>query len=268
MENAARHPGDPSLKPMLIWSAAFHGALAATMLVSTLISNNKGENWAGSAGGAAVTVGLVGSVPAIPLPKPDAITESRVVDESKGLYKEEPKPKPLPPPPTAEAIPEFKTEKKPTIVPSKPSKILEAPNVPPPTNAIPYGGGGTPALPYSSTFAQSSGSQGAIGMTGSGGGDFGSKYSWFVDAVRNRISSNWLQSMIDPSVRFAPRATVTFQILRDGTITNIQFIHKSGNDSVDNSAVRAILSSSPVSRLPNDYSGSVVNVEFWFEFKR
>jgi periplasmic protein TonB len=268
METAARHPGDPSLRPMLIWSAVFHGALAATMLVSTLISNNKGENWAGSAGGAAVTVGLVGSVPAIPLPKPDAITESRVVDESKGLYKEEPKPKPLPPAPTAEAIPEFKTEKKPTIVPSKPSKILEAPNVPPPTNAVPYGNGGAPALPYSSTFAQPGGSQGAIGMTGAGGGDFGSKYSWFVDTVRNRISSNWLQSMIDPSVRFAPRATVSFQILRDGTITNIQFIHKSGNESVDNSAVRAILSSSPVNRLPNDYSGSVVNVEFWFEFKR
>ncbi len=59
-------------------------------------------------------------------------------------------------------------------------------------------------------------------MTGAGGGDFGSKYSWFVDAVRNRISGNWLQSMIDPSVRFAPRATVSFQILRDGSIVNIQ----------------------------------------------
>jgi periplasmic protein TonB len=269
MENTARHPGDPSLKPMLIWSAVFHGALAATMLVSTIISNHNGENWAGSAGGASVTVGLVGSIPAIPLPKPEAITESRVVDESKGLYKEEPKPKEVPPPPTADAIPEFKTEKKPMIVPSKPSKVLETPNVPPPTNAVPYGGGGAPALPYSSTFSQpGSGSQGALGMTGQGGGDFGSKYSWFVDAVRNRISSNWLQSMIDPSVRFAPRATVNFTILRDGTITNIQVVHSSGNSSVDNSAVRAILSSSPVMKLPNDYSGQVVNVEFWFEFKR
>jgi periplasmic protein TonB len=269
METAGRHPGDPSLKPMLIWSAVFHGALATTMLVSTLISNHKGESWAGSAGGAAVTVGLVGSVPAIPLPKPEAVTESRVVDESKGLYKDEPKPKPVPPPPTAESIPEFKHEKTPTIVPSKPSKILETPNVPPPTNAIPYGGGGAPALPYSSTFTQpGTGTQGALGMTGQGGGDFGSKYSWFVDTVRNRISGNWLQSMIDPSVRFAPRATLNFTILRDGTITNIQLVHSSGNSSVDNSAIRAIQSSSPVNRLPNDYSGSMVNVEFWFEFKR
>jgi len=267
MENATHHPGDPSLKPMLIWSLVFHGALAATMLVSTLVSGH-GDTWAGSSGGGSVTVGLVGSVPAIPLPKPEAITESRVVDESKGLYKEEPKPKPLPPPPTAESIPEFKHEKTPTIVPSKPSKVLENPDVPPPTNAVPYGSGGPPALPYSSTFSAPGGSNGAIGMTGAGGGDFGSKYSWFVDAVRNRISSNWLQSMIDPSVRFAPRATVTFTILRDGSIVNIQVIHSSGNASVDNSAKRAILSSSPVMKLPNDYSGQVVNVEFWFEFKR
>lgn len=105
-------------------------------------------------------------------------------------------------------------------------------------------------------------------MTGAGGGDFGSKYSWFVDGVRNRISSNWLQSMIDPSIRFAPRATVTFDILRDGSIVNIQVTHSSGNASVDNSARRAILSSSPVYKLPNDYSGQLVHVEFWFEFKR
>jgi|CZKC01.1.fsa_nt_gi protein TonB len=267
MENVARHPGDPSLKPMLIISVVFHGALAAAMLVSTMLSG-LGENWSGSAGGGSVTVGLVGSVPAIPLPKPDAITENRVVDESKGLYKEEPKPKLVAPPPTAESIPEFKRDKTPSIVPSKPSKVLETPNVPPPTNAVPYGGGGAPALPYSSTFSSTGGTQGGMGMTGPGGGDFGSKYSWFVDAVRNRVSSNWLQSMVDPSVRFAPRATLTFQILRDGSIANIQILHGSGNSSVDNSAVRAILSSSPVMKLPNDYSGQVVNVEFWFEFKR
>ena len=267
METAGRHPGDPSLKPMLIWSAVFHAALAATMIVSNLLPGH-GESWAGSSGGGAISVGLVGSVPAIPLPKPDAVTENRTVDESKGLFKEEPKPKPIAPPATSIPLPEVNHEKTPKIVPSKPSKILENPNVPPPTNAVPYGGGGAPALPYSSSFSTPGGTQGAMGMTGAGGGDFGSKYSWFVDAVRNRISSNWLQSMVDPSVRFAPRATVTFQILRDGSIVNIQITHSSGNSSVDNSAKRAVLSSSPVTRLPNDYSGSVVNVEFWFEFKR
>ena len=88
------------------------------------------------------------------------------------------------------------------------------------------------------------------------------------DAVRRKISMNWLQSTIDPSVTWAPRAQFTFQILRDGTVTNVQLTQTSGNRSVDNSALRAILSSSPVSSLPSGYSGSSVTVEFWFEFHR
>jgi protein TonB len=61
---------------------------------------------------------------------------------------------------------------------------------------------------------------------------------------------------------------VTFTVLRDGNITNVQILRSSGNASVDNSAVRAIMSSSPVERLPSEYSGNSVNVEFWFEFRR
>ncbi len=51
--------------------------------------------------------GLVGNVPAIPLPHPDVSTTSRVVDNTKGLYKAEP-PKIEPPPPDALPIPKFK----------------------------------------------------------------------------------------------------------------------------------------------------------------
>jgi TonB family protein len=107
-----------------------------------------------------------------------------------------------------------------------------------------------------------------MGFTGPSGGDFAGKFPSYVDAVRNRISSNWLQSTVDPSVRWAPRAIFTFQILRDGTVTNVQMMQSSGNRSVDNSALRAILSSSPMSPLPSNYSGSNVSVEFYFDFRR
>ena len=266
MVHAAQQHGDPSLKVRFVWSATLHAALAATVIVSALI-NGRGENWGGSGGGS-VSVGLVSSLPAIPLPKPAAVTPSRVVDETKGLYKAEPVLKVVPPI-TAQPIPVFKDTKKTKIVPSHPSKVLED-KTPPPINAVPYGGGGVPALPYSAPGKTISGAtQGDMSFdSGSGGGVFGSKYSWYVDAVRNRISSNWLQSMVDPSVRFAPRAVITFQILRDGTIANIQILQSSGNRSVDDSARRAIMSSSPVNKLPGDYSAPLVNVQFWFEFKR
>jgi hypothetical protein len=37
---------------------------------------------------------------------------------------------------------------------------------------------------------------------------------------------------------------------------------------VDTSAVRAVRDSSPLQALPAGYSGSSVNVEFWFDFRR
>jgi TonB family protein len=103
---------------------------------------------------------------------------------------------------------------------------------------------------------------------GGGGGDFAGRFPSYVDAVRNRVSSNWLQSTVDPAVRWAPRANFSFQVMRDGTVTNVQMLQSSGNRSIDNSALRAILSSSPVSPLPSSYSGSSVTVEFWFDFRR
>jgi TonB family protein len=258
------HPDAGSLKKPFVWSLGFHVLLFSSLLVSTLLSH-RGDSWGALGGGNAISVGLVGKLPGINLPRPEAVTTSRVVDTSKGLYKTEPPPKTKEIETDAKKIPEFTKEKTPHYI-THPSKILED-TTPPPPNAVPYGQGGSPALPYSQ-FTVSGATQGGMGFTGPGGGDFTGRFPAYVDAVRNRISSNWLQSTVDPTVRWAPRAMFTFQILRDGTVTNVQLTQSSGNRSVDNSALRAILSSSPVSGLPSNYSGSSVTVEFWFEFRR
>ena len=265
MSYSPPHPGAVSLKKPFFWSLAFHALLFGSLTVSTIFSN-RGDMWGSAGGDGSVSVGLVAKVPGVTLPRPDAVTQSQVVDTSKGLYKEEPPPKPEVIQPDTLKIPEFKKEKAPHYV-TKPSKVFED-KTPPPTNAIPYGGGGAPALPYSS-FAMNDGkSQGGMGFSGPGGGEFAGRFPSYVDAVRNRISSNWLQSTVDPSVRWAPRSMFTFQILRDGTVTNVQMTQSSGNRTVDASALRAILSSSPVSPLPSNYPGSSVSVEFYFDFRR
>lgn len=264
MSYAPAHPGAESLKKPLAWSMGLHLILFGSLLISTLFSRT-GESWGGLGGDNGVSVGLVARLPGVNLPRPEAVTQSRVVDTSKGLYKAEPPPKVKEPETNAKQIPEFTKEKAPHYV-SRPSKILED-KTPPPANAVPYGGGGAPTLPYS-TFSMNGATQGGMGFNGPGGGDFAGRFPAYVDAVRNRIAGNWLQSTIDPSVRWAPRAQFTFQILRDGTVTNVQLTQSSGNRSVDDSALRAILNSSPVSGLPSNYSGGSVNVDFWFEFRR
>jgi protein TonB len=263
MSSVAVYRSSDSMKRPLAVAIALHAALIGSMIGSAVFSHS-GENW-GSSGGS-ITVGVVGNVPAIPLPHPEVSTQSRVVDETKGLYKAEP-PKIVPPPPDALPIPKFKALKPPPKIITRPSKLLENPT-PPPPNAVPYGGGGAPNIPTSS-FAMGSGTaQGGLSFNGVGGGDFGSRFSWYVEAVQRRISSNWLQSTVDPSVSVAPRVVVTFTILRNGTVTNVQVTRSSNNYSVDTSAIRAVKESSPLQALPPAYPGSDVNVEFWFDFHR
>lgn len=267
MAYAEAHPGAVSLKKPLLWSVGLHALIFGSLTISTIYSHS-GEMWGSVGGDGAVSVGLVAKVPGVTLPRPEAVTQSQVVDTSKGLYKEEPKPKPEPKPePDVQKIPEFTKEKAPKYI-TRPSKVFED-KTPPPTNAVPYGGGGAPALPYSSFALNDGKSQGGMGFGGpGGGGDFAGRFPSYVDAVRNRISSNWLQSTVDPSVRWAPRAEFTFQIMRDGTITNVQMTQSSSNRAVDNSMLRAIQSSNPLSPLPSNYSGSSVTVTFYFDFRR
>lgn len=268
MSAYAAHPAD-SLRGPLVWSLAFHLTLGAALLVSTL-RTHRGEVWGG--GGGAMTVGLVGSAPGgIPLPRPETVTRSRVVDETGGLHREEPPPvRPAPPVPET-PIPEFRAERPRKLPPSRPSKILEDRTEPPP-GAVPYGQTGAPQVPYGTQFGMGQGGTTAgMGFEGAGvgpGGDFASQYSWYVEAVRQKISSNWLQSTIDPRLNFAPRVVVTFQILRSGAVVNVELIRSSGNASVDRSALRAVLDSNPMQPLPSTYRGSYVQVEFWFDFKR
>ncbi|HXX20827.1 MAG TPA: TonB family protein [Candidatus Acidoferrum sp.] len=254
---------DASLKRFLYASLILHVALMVTVGVSTYFSHT-GETWGGPGG--SVTVGLVGGVPAIPLPQPDVVSPNRVVDESKGLYKSEPQPKPKPIP-DATPIPKFERNKPPKYI-TRPSKVLENPT-PPPPNAVPYGGGGTPSIPVTSFAMGATGATAAgLAISGAGGGDFASRFGAYVAAVQRRVSSEWLQSTVDPGLTWAPRVEVTFDILHDGTITNIQLSRSSNNRSLDTSAIRAVQSSSPLLALPAAYSGSRVSVQFYFDYRR
>ena len=189
-------------------------------------------------------------------------TPNTLVTQNTGLYKTEPQPK-VEPPPEAEQIPKFKD----AVKPEKPRRInkrIQKAEIQPPPNAIPYGQQGAPTM----TYSQMSTAAGPIGVSMGEGNSFGSRYGYYVAAMRNRISANWLLSTVSPNITAAPRAYFTFEILRDGTITGVQMTQSSGIPEVDRSALRAILASSPLAPLPPDYAGGSVKVDFYFDFHR
>jgi periplasmic protein TonB len=256
---------DLGLRKFLIYSLFLHIFLALWITVS-IYFHLTGPEW-GDVGGTSgsINVKIVGPASGIPMPPQPVVTDSKAIDSSKGLWKEEPKPKPEPPkpePPTpAETIAPFKKDKPKPI--THPSKRDES-KVPPPENAVRNGSGGAPDLPVGSAPTPGGGTP--VTVKGQGGGDFASRYGWYIEGVRRSVGQNWLQTTIDPPVRAARQAhcVMNFRINRDGSVSNVQMAQSSGNLSMDNSARRA-LDGIRFGPLPNDYSGSSVDVIFDFD---
>ena len=253
-------PHELSLKRYFGRSVVFHILLFAVVL-STSYLERRGSAWGGVGGKLGGTkVNLVSSA-GIPMPREEMVTESKAVDPTKSLHKEEPKPKP--PEPKTDATPIRKFEKEKPLPPSRKSRTLENKTIEE-DNAIP-GHGGTPNLPTG--YSQTPGASSGISVQGQGGGDFGGRYPYYVDGVRNRIIQNWDQTTIDRAVMAARKAhaIMTFRINADGSISNIKLIQSSGNQSFDNSAQRTLLSIGSFNRLPNDFMGAYVDGTFDFD---
>jgi periplasmic protein TonB len=246
----------------LAWSAALHLAVAGSIVLYAVIGPGRGGGtWGAGGGGDAMGVTLVSSVP---LPASSVQTQNVLANESKGLTQSLPKTEEKEP----EAIPipdkNAKTKPKPRTSESR-QKPQPQPEKEEASNVVPFGEGGPVSGPYG-TF-NAGGAKGGFGFTG-GGGDFGSRYAWYVRVVQQKVSENWLKYEVDPGIREAQRVYVTFDIKRDGHPANVQVEQSSGVPSLDQSAVRALQRIDTFGPLPSDYSGNSVSVEFWFDYKR
>lgn len=238
-------------------SMAAHGVLAVLVVLAGYYSARGGQNWGGSARGEAMSATLVSS--AIPLPRQPSERENVLANESKGLSQSEPAKAPEPEP-EAVAIPDRASK---TKAPTK-TKTEVRPTQQRVDNIIPYGQGGPASQPY--TLVKTAMGTGGVSMGQDGA--FGSRYAWYVDAVRRKISENWFKYEVDPNISYAARVYVTFDIGRNGQPGNIQISQSSGVPSLDISAKRALQRIDTFGPLPNDYAGGKVSVEFWFDYKR
>jgi protein TonB len=251
----------------LTMSVVLHTGLFGFVLFSSSLFPMQGGAWGTeTATGGAVGVTIVGRVSGIALPSPPVTNPEAAANPSPGLTTTEAAP-PAPPPEEAEPIPDITAPIKttPPPRPARPAPPKPSTTEPPPepSDRIAFGQGGRPALTYGQ-FTTGAGSAGI----GFGDGTFGQRYGWYVDGITRRISQNWLKSLVDNRVQTAPRVYLSFEIARDGSISNPEVKQSSGIPSLDRSALRAILASNPLQELPRDFRGSSVTVSFYFEYVR
>jgi TonB family protein len=116
---------------------------------------------------------------------------------------------------------------------------------------------------------------GVGGPGGGGGSGFDSQiglssfpYTYYLQAVMDRVSANWFTSLVDPGVRGHYQSVVYFRIQRNGRITDLGVKESSGIESLDLSALRAVQRSTPFPPLPADYGEDYLGIFLIFEHSK
>ena len=135
-----------------------------------------------------------------------------------------------------------------------------------------------PAEKSESSSEGGSGSGISLGVgTGTGGGPgFGSEFSsqiglsnfpftYYLENMIGRISSNWLQTQVSSGMSDQLFTVVRFKIYRDGKISVVDIEQGCGIRTLDLAAVRAIQSSAPFAPLPDGYDEESLIIHLRFE---
>jgi len=96
---------------------------------------------------------------------------------------------------------------------------------------------------------------------------FGNRFGAYADLVVKRVTEKWSRNGLAGSPTI-PAVIITFDILRDGSVRNSQIAQRSGNATLDLSALRAVMDAAPFPPLPPGYERNEANVELHFQLQQ
>jgi protein TonB len=252
--------------PFIATSAVLHASLFVLVAFGPLLFPKRPVDSWGTNSDKGLKVGLTDSLPGIPLPSPPVVNEAAKPTDTKTLHPAEvaPKEPPKAPPKPAEIkIPERGAPTLPKAAPG-PSRTSKADTPAPaaPANAVPGDATGQVPLPY-----------GAVAGTGrasfGGDGTFGTRFPGYVTTLIRAIETSWRKPGSIPAGA-SRRVYVTFTIMKSAAgapVTNLKVDKESGSAALDGSALIAVKNAT-LPRLPDEYSGSSVDVRFYFDYTR
>jgi len=231
--------GDVGFRRVLIISIIFHliVLVGLPLMSKLLIKPKKFER--------PKTFELVQMPPSRPQPQRKVPTPPEPV---------EPPPQPTPPPPTPEPTPAPVPTPKPPEPKPKPAPPEPTPQPPKPTPKEEKVS--KPVEENTDDLASLLNTLPMPQTQISAPGDF--KYHWYLNAVRNKIEGNWRPATENRNIE----VIVSFEIHSDGSAQNIRVTKSSGDATIDNLGVRAVTVSSPFGKLPTDFAGDRVEINF------
>jgi protein TonB len=215
-------------------SLLLHAAIFGSILGWTLLPSHKADIW----GEHAMQAGAVQAtmVDAIPLPP-----KQRTFD--KGVLTSE-APSPAPTPATAKAEPPPKPDD--VLIPNKSQtkpKLADKPAPEPPKHPQPAPPttkattGETAGVRIPQATLQTKNGTATVTIQEK---SFGDRYAYYVNAMARKITDNWYKQEADPATSLGRKASITFTVNRDGSISDVTVAQRSGSPTLDTSAMRAL----------------------------
>lgn len=254
------------LRGPLIGSLVLHGGMLAAFIALTVIQPfRRVEHWGDPNGGRFGSV-AVNAVPSIPLPSrssrqnPVASDTESQVPTPPSKVKQQPKVEA--PDPNAIALKSKKSRERPVQrAQAAPNKWADQQQYRP--NQV-YSNVGQAA--GSPLYQMQGGGGVGFGTTS----PFGTRFGYYANLLRERVSGAWRTSDVNARMQTAPPVTVQFTIRRDGSLAPglPRIVQTSGDGNLDRSAQRAVLDAAPFPPLPAGFDRSEAVVELTFQLRR
>ena len=255
---AAIPPGDDPLGAGFAGSFLLHIALAALLLGGAWLLHS-GHSW----GDAAATSSAIQAtmVDALPLPP------KQPTDRNNMLATDQPSPAPVAPAPKTVAAP------LPDAIPiaaknAKPAKVADKTTPAPPLHPQP-----SHVNPNQVQTGEATGLNIAMSSTPTRAGTvnigipdaaFGTRFAYYVQQITQKVAKQWYTGMLDPQAA-GHRVYITFQVERDGSLSHIQIAQRSGDSTLDLTALNAVRHIDTFGPLPDAYTGNHINVTYYFD---
>jgi TonB family protein len=191
------------------------------------------------------------AAPPAPAPPPDLPARSPSLPDLPARAPSLPDRTPIPRPPTT---PRTGDKELPPMA-SAPSPPAPAPTPPTPAPST----AATQAEPPAPALGQRSGSAQGSGAVTLNVSDF--PFAWYLSAIHRKVTERWEGRALQ-----GRQPVVTFEIARDGQVSNVVIKDSSGNRYYDLTAMRAIAEAAPFPKLPDEFPGSVLRVHMGFNF--
>lgn len=235
-------------------SFALHGALFGGLLFYGILNGFFHHNFWGNPGsGGAIQVSIVSN--ALPLPSDQPPNQNVLSTET-------PSKAPAPPEPKAKqavdetAIPISGKQAK----PQKQTAPKTAQHQPPPKqdNRAQFGEQSGMSMPRA-TMAQNATSNGPVNISN---GDFGSRFGWYVEVIKRKVSQNWNRYEVDPHTAKGAMTEIYFRVNRAGAPSNFSIRTSSGSPTLDQSCLRATQRVDTFGDLPRDSNDQWLDVTY------